>query len=107
MTDPNDLGALERVLGYAFADRATLEVALRHTSWLNEHPGASGGDNERLEFLGDAVLDLVVGHRLMTRFPALRDGALSVRRAQVGSEAGLAETTSALELGTWLRLGRG
>ena len=107
VTDPNDLGALERVLGYAFTDRATLEVALRHTSWLNEHPGTAGGDNERLEFLGDAVLDLVVGHRLMTRFPELREGELSVTRAQVVSEAGLAEIAGALGLGQWLRLGKG
>lgn len=107
VSDPNDLGALEQVLGYAFRDRATLEVALRHTSWLNEHPGAVGGDNERLEFLGDAVLDLVVGHRLMNRFPELREGELSVTRAQVVSEAGLAEVASALGLGQWLRLGKG
>lgn len=101
-----DLGELESVLGYQFRDRATLEQALRHSSWLNEHPDA-GGDNERLEFLGDAVLDLVVGHRLMTRFPTLHEGELSVTRAQVVSEAGLAEVAARLGLGAWLRLGKG
>ncbi|MBK9029789.1 MAG: ribonuclease III [Myxococcales bacterium] len=107
MSDPSDLSALEVVLGYHFGNRATLDVALRHSSWLNEHAEAVGGDNERLEFLGDAVLDLVVGHRLMTRFPQLREGELSVTRAQVVSEAGLAEVAASLSLGTWLRLGKG
>lgn len=107
MSDDADLTALEAVLGYTFRDRSHLEVALRHASWLNEHPGTAGGDNERMEFLGDAVLDLAVGHRLMVRFPHLREGELSVTRAQVVSEAGLAEVAGALDLGRWLRLGRG
>jgi len=106
-TTPSDLGELETVLGYQFRDRGTLDQALRHSSWLNEHPNAPGGDNERLEFLGDAVLDLVVGHRLMTRFPTLHEGELSVTRAQVVSEAGLAEVAARLGLGAWLRLGKG
>lgn len=102
-----DLEQLEAALGYQFHDRARLETALRHTSWANEHPDATGGDNERLEYLGDAVLDLIVGHRLMDRFPALREGPLSVTRAQVVSEAGLAEVASRLGLGRWLLLGKG
>jgi ribonuclease-3 len=105
--DAPDLAALEAVLGYVFRDRDHLEVALRHASWWNEHPGTAGGDNERLEFLGDAVLDLAVGHRLMVRFPHLREGELSVTRAQVVSEAGLAEVAAGLGLGAWLRLGKG
>jgi len=103
----NDLEALEGVLGYRFRERATLELALRHTSWVNEHPETEGGDNERLEYLGDAVLDLVVGHLLMRRFPALREGQLSVTRAQVVSEAGLAEIASQLGFGAWVKLGKG
>lgn len=103
----NDLEALEGVLGYEFRERATLELALRHTSWVNEHPEVDGGDNERLEYLGDAVLDLVVGHRLMMRYPELREGPLSVTRAQVVSEAGLAEVAAALGLGRWIKLGKG
>ena len=102
-----DYEQLEGVLGYTFKDRAKLEIALRHTSWANEHPTEPGGDNERLEYLGDAVLDLVVGHRLMDRFPAMREGQLSVTRAQVVSEAGLAEVASTLGLGEWLKLGKG
>ena len=75
MFDLPDYGTfdkLEAVLGYAFRDRAVLAQALRHASWCNEAAGPRLEDNERLEFLGDAVLDLVVGHRLMTRSPQLR-----------------------------------
>jgi ribonuclease-3 len=102
-----DFSELEAVLGYRFADRALLEQALRHASWCNEHVAAKLEDNERLEFLGDAVLDLVVGHQLMKRFPQLREGELSVTRAQVVSETGLSEVASALGIGAWLVLGRG
>jgi ribonuclease-3 len=101
-----DHDRLEELLGYRFQDRTHLATALRHSSWSNEHP-SEGSDNERLEFLGDAVLDLVVGHRLMARYPQLREGELSVTRAQVVSEAGLAETAAKLELGEWMQLGRG
>jgi ribonuclease III len=101
-----DYSELEAVLGYTFKDRALLEQALRHASWVNEQSDKLE-DNERLEFLGDAVLDLSVGHRLMTRYPQLREGELSVTRAQVVSEAGLSEVAAKLGLGTWLMLGRG
>ena len=107
MTARTDHDQLEAALGYHFRDPARLSVALRHTSWANEHPEAVGGDNERLEYLGDAVLDLIVGHRLMDRFPALREGPLSVTRAQVVSEQGLAEIALKLGLGDWLLLGKG
>ena len=107
MAEPADYGALEAVLGYAFRDRTLLEQALRHASWCNEHADAHLEDNERLEFLGDAVLDLVVGHKLMTRYPQLREGELSVTRAQVVSEAGLGEVAGQLGIGSWLMLGKG
>lgn len=103
----NDLEALEHVLGYTFRDRSILDVALRHTSWVNEHPEATGGDNERLEYLGDAVLDLVVSHRLMARWTELREGALTVTRAQIVSESVLASVAGKLGLGTWIKLGKG
>jgi ribonuclease-3 len=102
-----DYASLEATLGYAFRDRSLLEQALRHASWCNEHPGERLEDNERLEFLGDAVLDLVVGHKLMTRYPQLREGELSVTRAQVVSEAGLSEVAGQLGIGAWLMLGKG
>jgi ribonuclease III len=104
-----DYAELEAVLGYTFRDRELLAQALRHASWCNEQPAAAprAEDNERLEFLGDAVLDLVVGHRLMTRFPQLREGELSVTRAQVVSETGLSDVAGALGIGTWILLGKG
>ena len=106
-----DLDRLEELLGHRFADRRLLELALRHSSWCNEQPPGTDAtareDNERLEFLGDAVLDLIVGHGLMTRYPQLREGELSVTRAQVVSEAGLSEIAAQLGLGEWLLLGKG
>ncbi len=104
-----DYSELETVLGHTFRDRALIEQALRHASWCNEQATTAPrlDDNERLEFLGDAVLDLVVGHRLMTRYPQLREGELSVTRAQVVSEAGLSEVAAQLGLGQWLMLGKG
>ena len=107
MAEPSDYSTLEAMLGYTFRDRSLLEQALRHASWCNEHIAERLEDNERLEFLGDAVLDLVVGHKLMTRFPQLREGELSVTRAQVVSEAGLSEVAGQLGLGEWLALGKG
>jgi len=102
-----DYTELEAVLGYRFADRGLLEQALRHASWCNEHATEKLEDNERLEFLGDAVLDLVVGHQLMKRFPQLREGELSVTRAQVVSETGLSDVAGLLGIGAWLVLGKG
>ncbi len=102
-----DYSTLEAMLGYTFRDRSLLEQALRHASWCNEHPAPHVEDNERLEFLGDAVLDLAVGHKLMTRYPQLHEGELSVTRAQVVSEAGLSEVADQLGLGEWLVLGKG
>ena len=75
---------------------------------MNEHRDEEGlTDNERLEFLGDAVIDLAVSHRLMARFPTAREGDLSKMRAAVVDEQGLSEMARALDLGALLRLGRG
>ena len=109
-TPRTDYDQLEALIGYTFIDRERLITALRHPSYCNEQATPNSKpleDNERLEFLGDAVLDLTVGHRLMTRFPELREGELSVTRAQVVSEAGLSEVAAKLSLGDWLLLGRG
>ncbi len=100
---------LEAILGYAFRDLGLLEKALRHASYCNEQgPGAAKlEDNQRLEFLGDAVLSLLVGQRLMARFPEAHEGDLSVTRAQVVSEEGLSEVARQLGFGRHLLLGRG
>jgi len=101
------VAALEARSGVRFRSPRTALAALTHRSWVNEHPGDGLEDNERLEFLGDAVVDLAVSHRLMERFPAAREGELSKMRAAVVDEPGLAALARAFELGTLLRLGRG
>src|SRR6266542_3114580 len=106
MADP--VTALSRRLGLPLPDRATALAALTHKSYVNEHRDEEGlADNERLEFLGDAVIDLAVSHRLMERFPTAREGDLSKMRAAVVDEQGLSEMARALDLGALLRLGRG
>lgn len=102
-----DLGVLEEVLGHRFANRDLLITALTHRSYANEHRAEGRKDNEKLEFLGDAVLDLTVGHMLMERYPSLREGQLSVTRSQVVSEHGLSELARTMNLGEWLFLGKG
>ena len=102
-----DYSQLEAVLGYRFTNQELLETALRHPSWCNEQPDPRPDDNERLEFLGDAVLDLVVSHRVMTRYPKAHEGDLSVTRQQLVSEAALSEVASELGLGQWINLGKG
>jgi ribonuclease III len=102
-----DFERLERLLGYSFARQVLLEQALTHRSYANENRAEAALDNEKLEFLGDAVLDLVVGHLLMDEYPSMSEGELSVTRAQVVSEAGLSELAADLGLGDFLRLGRG
>jgi ribonuclease III len=102
------VGVLEARLGMSVPDRTTALAALTHKSYVNEHRDQSGlADNERLEFLGDAVIDLAVSHRLMERFPSAKEGDLSKMRAAVVDEQGLSEMARALGLGELLRLGRG
>jgi ribonuclease-3 len=98
---------LEQSLGYQFRDAAACETALTHKSWLNERPGDARTDNERLEFLGDAVIALVVSDLLMRRFPDHPEGELSKKRAAMVNEVGLAGVAEALALGQWIFLGRG
>ena len=99
--------ALEAKLSLPLADRASAFAALTHKSYCNEHRDEGAGDNERLEFLGDAVVDLVVSHCLMTRFPQANEGELSKLRALVVNEESLASVARALDLGELLLLGRG
>jgi len=99
--------ALEARLGTQLPDRGLAMAALTHKSFVNEHRDEGLMDNERLEFLGDAVIDLAVSHRLMERFPGAREGELSKMRAAVVDEQGLSAMARALDLGPLLRLGRG
>lgn len=92
---------------YRFNDSALLDEALTHKSYVNERKGSSQSHNERLEFLGDAVLSLIVSDYLATRYPQLSEGALSKLKAKLVSEPALAAAAKRLHLGVRLRLGRG
>ncbi|HXX32218.1 MAG TPA: ribonuclease III [Myxococcaceae bacterium] len=98
---------LEERLGVSGLDAGLGLAALTHKSYCNEHRDESALDNERLEFLGDAVVDLAVSHRLMERFPAADEGELSKLRALVVNEEALARIARELHLGELLRMGRG
>jgi len=98
---------LAEQLGLPIRDRRLLAQALTHTSWLHEHPGEAAGHNERLEFLGDAVVNLAVSEALYTRHPDDDEGVLSARRAAIVSATGLATLASRIDLGTFLSLGEG
>lgn len=94
-------------LDYSFADEQLLLDALTHRSFKNENPDIATADNERLEFLGDAVVGLVVASLLYVGFPDADEGELTRRRADLVSEKGLAEAARAIGLGAALRLGKG
>lgn len=102
-----NLGVLTDRLQYAFRNRELLEEAFRHSSYVNEVGDPSLRDNERLEFLGDAVLDLSISHLLMDRFKAASEGELSKFRAMMVNEGSLFTVARQLNLGEFLLLGRG
>ena len=103
----NDHVEIEGRLGYRFHSTDLLEEALRHSSFVNEQPDLDLRDNERFEFLGDAVLNLVVGHILMQRYPDLKEGDLSRMRANLVNESQLARIARSIHLGSFIRLGKG
>ncbi len=98
---------LSKRMGYTFKRHDLLTQALRHASYANEQDEANLEDNERLEFLGDAVLDLAISHLLMERFQDAEEGALSKYRALVVDELGLYHVALTLQLGRYLLLGKG
>src|SRR6201993_822303 len=109
-----EIAALEGLLGHHFQQSELLDQALTHSSQAREleaqQPAKDGqrpGDNEQLEFLGDAVLALVTAEELFRRFPNFREGELSKLRAHLVSERHLIQVARGLELGHYLRLGRG
>jgi ribonuclease-3 len=104
MANPSDL---EKSLGLLFADKSLLVRALTHRSYLNEHPGFPFEDNERLEFLGDAVLDFLTGEYLYHRYPELREGQLTSLRSVLVRRETLARFALQLDLGQYLMMGRG
>jgi ribonuclease III len=111
------LARLQTDLGHEFADPSLLDRALTHRSVSPEPaprgtssldaPASATGDNEQLEFLGDAVLGMLVSEELLRAFPDWSEGQLSKSRARLVNESSLAATAQQLELGRYLRLGRG
>ena len=102
-----DLSELQQKLCYEFENIDFLVESLRHSSFVNETLELDIQDNERLEFLGDAVLNLVVGHILMQRYPELKEGDLSKMRANLVNESQLASIAQGMDLGSYLQLGKG
>lgn len=98
---------LEERIGYTFRDRSLLENALTHSSYANEHREAGMPSNERLEFLGDSILGLVVADHLYRTRPDLPEGDLTRIRAALVCEGSLVEVAKGLDLGSYLKLGRG
>ena len=102
-----NLSELEKTLGTTFIDKSLLQRALTHRSYLNENPHYPLSDNERLEFLGDAVLDFLTAKYLYNHFPEIAEGGLTSLRAALVKGETLAHFAAALNLGEYLLLSRG
>jgi ribonuclease-3 len=100
------LSTLEKTLGYRFTDLRLLQKALVHSSYAFEQ-AQGGNDNENLEFIGDAVLDLVIGHILFHRYLKMREGELTRLRSSLVNEHHLAKMARSINLGSYLALGKG
>ena len=102
-----DLNEFQSKIGYTFKNRHLLEQALTHSSYANEKHMKKHSDNERLEFLGDAVLEIVSSEFLFINYPQKPEGELTKLRASIVCEPTLALCTKPLDLGKYLRLGKG
>ena len=102
-----DITSLEKAIGYRFKRPALALEALRHRSYVNEQSSPALADNERLEFLGDAVLNLVVSELLMERYPEMTEGDLSRARATLVNENQLADLAKHIGIGPMVQLGKG
>ena len=106
MTPVTSIETVQRILGYRFHQLRLLEEALTHKSYSNERRSKDRTQNERLEFLGDAVLSLVMSEYLADEFPDSSEGGLSKLKAQLVSEASLARAARRMKLGRLLRSGQ-
>ena len=103
----SSLKDLQAAINYHFNDSSLLREALTHKSFAHEQQGTSSIGNERLEFLGDAVLELSITHILMERFPDYSEGKLTKLRAGIVNKEGVAAVARELKLGRYILLGRG
>ena len=106
-TNPNKLIELEKIIGYKFNNINSLKEAITHRSFANEHRSYGIKDNERLEFLGDAILDLIISKYLFDKYPVMPEGDLSKVRASIVCEGSLAKTARGMNLGNFILLGKG
>lgn len=102
-----DIGSLQESLKVKFKNPSWLEQALVHSSYLNEYPGSALAANERLEFLGDAILGLIVAEKLYRDFPGMAEGEMTRIRSILVRRETLAHIAAGLKLGDYLYLGRG
>ena len=107
MTNHLNLEEFERKIEYCFSDKSLLILALTHSSYANENKKGKHENNERLEFLGDAVLDMVVSEYMYRHFPKMPEGELTKLRAAVVCEGSLAALSRSLGIGRCLLLGKG
>lgn len=107
MVTPDPYARLQEGIGYSFEDLELLRDALTHRSFVNERPHQARRDNERLEFLGDAIFGLAASALLWRQYPNASEGELTRRRADLVCEKGLATIARKLDLGSALRLGKG
>ena len=101
------LEELEKKIGYTFQDKSKLKLAMTHSSYANEKKGGKQENNERLEFLGDAVLELVSSQFLFKKYPKKPEGDLTRLRASIVCEPTLALCAREISLGSFLLLGKG
>ncbi len=102
-----NLAALQEIIGISFDNTSWLEQALRHSSHVNENPDQSAESNERLEFLGDAILGLIIAEKLYLDFPSLSEGEMTQLRSAVVRRETLAHVAETIKLGDSLLLGKG
>jgi ribonuclease-3 len=102
-----ELEHIEERLGYSFVNKDLLQEALTHTTFVNEHKELGLKDNQRLEFLGDTVINSIITTRLFVLFPDEKEGQLTKKRAELISEKALSKIARHLGIGKFLSLGKG
>ena len=102
-----DQNELQKILGVPFQQQELLTQALTHSSYANENPGVAPASNERLEFLGDAILGLIVAENLYRDFPGMSEGEMTRLRSILVKQETLASVAESIKLGNYLYLGKG
>ena len=103
----HDVSRFENIIGYTFSDRELLKTAFTHSSYINEHALGRQKCNERLEFLGDAVLELVSSEFIYHKYPEMREGEMTKLRASLVCEPSLAQCAKDIDLPDFIMLGKG